>query len=58
MKVVDHELDTKEWRLFSDSSLVSLKAVLIRKGNKFPSGPVAPRDLHEKYKTTCRKDPV
>jgi hypothetical protein len=37
MKVLDHDHDTKEWLLFVDSSKVSLKAVLLRNGNKFPS---------------------
>jgi hypothetical protein len=31
----------EEWRLFIDSSLVSLKAVLIHNGNKYPSIPLA-----------------
>lgn len=31
----------EEWRLFIDSSLVSLKAVLIHNGNKHPSIPLA-----------------
>ena len=32
---------TQEWRLFIDSSHRSLKAVLLHKGNKYPSIPVA-----------------
>jgi hypothetical protein len=31
----------EEWRLFLDSSMHSLKAVLLHKGNKLPSIPVA-----------------
>lgn len=31
----------KEWRLFIDSSKVSLKAVLLHNGNKYPSVPLA-----------------
>jgi len=36
---LDH--DSTEWRLFIDSSTLSLKAVLLHNGNKFPSLPVA-----------------
>jgi len=32
---------TEEWRLFIDSSKVSLKAVLLHNGNVLPSIPVA-----------------
>jgi hypothetical protein len=39
LKVLNHEHNTKEWRLFIDSFKVSLKAVL-HNGNKFPSEPV------------------
>jgi hypothetical protein len=31
----------EKWRLFIDSSMQSLKAVLLHKGNKLPSIPVA-----------------
>lgn len=38
---LNHKYDRNEWRLFIDSSKVSLKAVLLHNGNKFPSVPVA-----------------
>lgn len=41
MKTLGHEYDTNDWRLFIDSSKLSLKAVLLHNGNKFPSVPVA-----------------
>ena len=41
MDVLDHEHKTTEWRLFSDSSKISLKAVLLHNGNKFHSVPLA-----------------
>ncbi|UYV82854.1 hypothetical protein LAZ67_22001095 [Cordylochernes scorpioides] len=39
MKAFVH--DTEEWRLFVDSSKISLNAVLLHNGNKFPSVPIA-----------------
>lgn len=33
--------DSSEWRLFIDASKISLKAVLLHNGNKYPSVPVA-----------------
>ena len=44
-------IETKEtWRLFIDSSKSSLKAVLLHKGNRLPSIPIAySRDLCENY---------
>jgi hypothetical protein len=36
-----HQHNPTEWRLFIDSSKVSLKAVLLQNGNKFPSAPLA-----------------
>ena len=41
MDVLDREHKTTEWRLFTDSSKSSLKAVLLHNGNKFPSVPLA-----------------
>ena len=38
---LNHKYDRNEWRLFIDSSKVSLKAVLLHNGNKFPSVPLA-----------------
>jgi hypothetical protein len=32
-----YQRDPNEWRLFSDTSRVSLKAVILRNRNKFPS---------------------
>jgi len=37
MEVLGHEFNPDQWRLFIDSSKVSLKVVLHRNGNKFPS---------------------
>lgn len=36
-----HTHDPSDWRLFIDSSKVSLKAVLLHNGNKYPSVPIA-----------------
>ncbi|UYV71170.1 hypothetical protein LAZ67_8001999 [Cordylochernes scorpioides] len=41
MEALGHDHDTEEWRLFPDSSKISLKAVLLHNGNKFPSLPIA-----------------
>ena len=41
MGALGHDYNTDEWRLFIDSSKVSLKAVLLHNGNKFPSVPLA-----------------
>ena len=41
MEVVGHEFNPDQWRLFIDSSKVSLKLVLLHNGNKFPSIPLA-----------------
>ena len=38
---IKHEPCSDEWRLFIDSSKVSLKAVLLHNGNVLPSIPVA-----------------
>jgi hypothetical protein len=35
-----HQHDPKDWRLFLDSSKVSLRAVFLHNGNKFPSVPI------------------
>ena len=37
MKVLGHEYNPDQWRLFVDSSKVSLKVVLFHNGNRFPS---------------------
>ena len=40
MEVFGHECNTEQWRLFIDSSKVSLKVVLLHNRNKFPSVPL------------------
>ena len=40
-EVGGHQHDPPEWRLFIDSPKVSLKAVLLHNGNKFPSASLA-----------------
>jgi hypothetical protein len=39
--------NSEEWRLFTDSSSVSLKAVLLRNANELPSIPIG-RAVHTK----------
>jgi hypothetical protein len=41
MEVLSHEYNPDQWRLFIDSSKVSMNVVLLHKGNKFPSIPLA-----------------
>jgi len=41
MEVLVSEFNPDQWRLFIDSSRVSLKVVLLHNGNKFPSVPLA-----------------
>jgi len=41
MEVLGHEYNTDKWRLFIDSSKVSLKVVLLNNGNRLPSVPLA-----------------
>jgi hypothetical protein len=40
MEALGHQHNTPEWRLFINSSKVSLKAVLLHNGNKYPSVPL------------------
>jgi hypothetical protein len=40
MAALNLDYDPKDWRLFIDSSKVSLKAVLLHNGNKLPSVPI------------------
>ena len=40
MEALGHEFNPDQWRLFIDSSKVSLKVVLLHNGNKFPSVPL------------------
>jgi len=39
MEVLGHEYNPDQWRLFVDSSKMSLKLVLLHNGNRFPSVP-------------------
>ena len=41
MEVLGHEYNPDQWRLFTDSSNVSLKVVLFHNGERFPSIPLA-----------------
>jgi len=41
MEVLGHEFNPDQWRLFIDSSKVSLKVVLLNDGYRFPSVPLA-----------------
>ena len=41
MEVHGHEYNPDQWRLFTDSSKVSLKMVLLHNGIRFPSVPLA-----------------
>jgi len=41
MEVIGHEYNPDQWRLFIDLSKVNLKVVLLHKGNRFPSVPLA-----------------
>jgi len=40
MEVLGHEYNPNQWRLFTDSSRVSLKLVLLHNVNRFPSVPL------------------
>jgi len=41
MKVLGHEFNQDQLRLFTDSSKVNLKLVLLQNGNRFSSVPLA-----------------
>jgi len=41
MEVLGHEYNPDQWRLFTDSSKVSLKLVLLHNGNRIPTVPLA-----------------
>jgi hypothetical protein len=41
MEALGHQHNTPEWRLFINSSKVSLKVVLLHNENKYPSVPLA-----------------
>ena len=46
MNALGNKHDQQEWRLFIDSSKLSLKAVLLHNGNKQPSTPVGHTHTH------------
>ena len=51
-EVLGHEYNPDQWRLFIDSSKVSLKLVLLHKGNRFPSIPLAhAANMKESYES-------
>jgi hypothetical protein len=58
-EALGHQHDPTEWHLFIDSSKVSLKAVLIYNGNKFPCVALAhAANMKQSYGNTFGKDPV
>ena len=54
MEVLGHECNPDQWRLFIDSSKVSLKMVLLHNGYRLPSVPLAHaanmKDIYESLK--------
>jgi hypothetical protein len=53
IEALGHQHCTPEWRLFVDSSKVSLKAVLLHNGNKYSSVPFAHAvNMKESYENT------
>jgi len=53
MEVLGHEYNPDQWRLFIDSSKVSLKVVLPHNGNRFPSVLLAhAANMKEIYEST------
>ncbi|UYV66834.1 hypothetical protein LAZ67_4003034 [Cordylochernes scorpioides] len=59
MEALGHDHDTEEWRLFIDSSKISMKAVLLHNGNKFPLVPIAHasnmKETYENMKLLLKK---
>ena len=52
MEVLGHEYNPDQWRLFIDSSKVSLKVFLLHNANKFPSVPlVHAANMEESYES-------
>jgi len=50
MEVLGHEYNPDQWRMFINSSKMSLKVVLLHNGNSFPSVPLAlPANMKENY---------
>ena len=51
-EVLGHEYNPDQWCLFSDSSKVNLKVVLLHNGNRFPSIPLAhAANMKESYES-------
>jgi hypothetical protein len=59
MEELQLEHDYGQWRHFSDSSKVGLKAVLLHNGNEFPSVPlvhaVHMTEMYDNLQVCCRK---
>jgi len=59
MEILDHECNPERWRLFIDSSKVSLKVVLLHNGNRFHFIPLAlaahMKDTYESMKLLLEK---
>ena len=52
MEVLGHEFNPNQWRLFTDSSKMSLKVVLLQNGIKLPSIPlVHAANMKESYES-------
>jgi hypothetical protein len=52
MEVLGHEYNPDYWSLFTDSSKVSVKVVLLHNGNRFPSVPLAhAANMKESYES-------
>jgi len=52
MEVLGHEYNPDQWRLFTDSSKLSLKVVLLHNRNRFPSVPLAhAANMKESYES-------
>jgi hypothetical protein len=52
MEFLGHECNPNQWRLFIDSSKVSLKVVLLHSGKRFPSVPLAhAANMKESYES-------
>jgi len=52
MEVLGHEYNPDQWHLFTDSSKVRLKVVLLHNGNRFPSVPLAhAANMKESYES-------
>ena len=52
MEVLGHEYNPDQWRMFINSSKISLKVFLLHNGNRFPSFPLAlPANVKENYES-------